>query len=118
MLRIRSLIAMVLLAIWLPATLHCELELIGAVADCSGCHDNPVAQDNDADSCIVVESDGYRIDSHALNVVPLDLFVPTAVLSPLSSNSIGERLDRTAAPLAFHRTWQFACRAALPARAP
>ena len=118
--RIRSAIALALLALWLPATLHCELELVGIFAG-DGCHDEQgaTAPDSDADGCAIVENGGYRIDVLTLRAADTPaLWVLFVVASSERALPDPGRLAETAAPLDVLRTWQFVARAAPPPRAP
>lgn len=123
--RIRSYIAFALLALWLPATLHCEIEMTGVFTDSGICHDGnssgDVASENCAvDACTMLESGAFHSPTNAfLFKVPhltacLLLMVP--LLEFVSPPAI--RLDRTSAPAELIHTWQFVRRAALPPRAP
>lgn len=127
MFRLSKIAALLLVALWLPATLHCQLENVGLKA-LFACADQPVQAghpDKDpcaADGCQTVESGQFafaksRLD---LNLLPaltcacqlcLSLVAPPAPVSEISAS----RQDVT---LPLQRTWQFARRAALPARAP
>lgn len=118
--RIRSAIALALLALWLPATLHCELELAGVFAS-EGCHDQQGATspDTDADGCMIVENGGYRIDALTLRAADMPALWVLFVLAPQEMAPLDfARLEATAAPPDVLRTWQFVMRAAPPPRAP
>lgn len=125
MCRIRSLVALVLLALWMPATLHCELEWVGAFSDCSSCHEQAgngdVARDCDADACAVIEKSAYRFGADVLLLKPPELIgwiFLSAIVLPEPDAIVARRLDATAAPPEVIRTWHFVTRAASPPRAP
>jgi hypothetical protein len=121
----RRLAALLLLALWLPATLHCALAVISPF-DSTGtcCTDEPASVGDDpcaTDSCAVLESNLVRPDGDEL-VVPTPVVVaglwylieitPETVIVPTVSP------ERAHCPPELARTWQFVARAALPPRAP
>ncbi len=123
--RLRQIVSLLLLALWLPATLHCDLEAAGLAPTAIACADEthaPATSGHADDSCGLIENSTYK---SALTVVkapaptllacclccvaaltPEPLFVP--LVSP----------ERSDTPPELTRTWQFRSRAALPARAP
>ncbi len=119
--RLRSLFAFVLLALWLPATLHCDLEAAGVelIPESSACEDQCVK-----DTCPTVEGISYTKETTLLKVLPP--LVPTACLCLLDlsppllteQNSTGKCGETPPAVEVLDHTWPFARRAALPARAP
>ena len=123
MLHARRIIALVLLALWLPATMHCDLEAAG-VKGILGCHDHeaPCNTHCTVDACHSIEGVSYQFDSSvtkapqpslSLLVLPIALVVPAFVETPRE----GE-IERASAPPEVARTWHFVMRAAPPARAP
>lgn len=125
--RVRPFVALLLLALWLPATQHCDLEAAGLLAghdechsgqDCAGGHqDDPCA----ADVCALVEDAAYKSTFAAITVAAptaltclccLHEITPATVLISLVSP------ERTDAPPELAPTWCFVTRTALPARAP
>lgn len=125
--RLSKLAALLLVALWLPATLHCQLEGLGLDA-IFACADQPAEtanadkRDCTDDGCQTVESGQITIAKSRvdLNLLPAPVCVRThclsAVPSPVAAPEISAaRQDET---LPLQRTWQFARRAALPARAP
>ena len=125
--RLRPLIAILLLALWLPATLHCALEAAGCLRAeecCDGHTDSACTRD----ACDTLET-GF-VKPAALHVVlppffpdtaarlldafcPL-LLAPTALLLPPDTGVTGT----VAAPPEVARTWHFLVRAAPAPRAP
>ncbi len=123
--RIRSYIALALLALWLPATLHCEMEMAGLFADSGTCHDRnssggTASEDCAVDACAMLESGGFHSPTNTFLFKAPDLTACLLLLVPplefVSPPAI--RLDRTTAPAELIQTWQFVRRAALPPRAP
>jgi hypothetical protein len=117
----RRIAALVLLSLWLPATLHCDLEAAG-LEIAFVCHDHevPVAPVSPcaADACHAIEDAAYTaivlnkfVGEAALTVIallPEPVEVPAAAISP----------ERTDVPRELGRAWQFRTRAAPPVRAP
>lgn len=115
---------MLLVAIWLPATLHCQLESAGlsGASDCCVADEMAVPSDDCAgDACATLEESLYKESSTLLKVaapaacacfacgaLALPAFLPEPALSPA----------RHAPPLELRVAWQFVSRAAPPARAP
>ena len=119
----RTLLTLVLVALWPLATSHCDLEQLPGFAFFACTEESPTAaphQDNDCetDSCASIESGFYKTeDSQQVPTPPLALSeLLTAVLvTELSSVS---NFDPETIPLELSRNWQFSLRAALPPRAP
>ena len=126
--RLVKLVSLLLIAVWLPATLHCHLEALGLdalfacpvqIAD-AGHTDNDTCAD---DGCQTVEA-GQFVFSKS-RIAPAALPSPDACLAVhclLQVAPPSPVLQIFASPqtetLPLQRTWQFARRAALPARAP
>jgi len=125
--RLTKLTALLLVALWLPATLHCQLEKVGLDA-LFACADQTeqAGQAGDGtctdDGCQTVESGQILIAKSRvdLNLLPalacachLCLF---HVAPPVPAPEIFAAHQDEMLPV--QRTWQFARRAALPARAP
>lgn len=119
--RLRTIVAIVMAWLWLPATQHCGLEAAGVLtARCEhlgavGCgHCAP-------DGCNAVESGSYKIGNGTPKVLPpqlaacvcLNATAPVLVSeAAVFSRSYEER------PLEWVPSWQFARRAALLPGAP
>jgi len=124
--RFRQLACLLLVALWLPATAHCDFEAIGLdqIFHCATDHHAPSADAKPSDTCEVVESGWIKRAPSEI-----DLTVPVAAclclicactITPASSRDLAplSLTERTAAPPEFGRTWQFDFRAALSPRAP
>ena len=122
---LKTITVLAMLALWLPATNHCRLESISALAFLVCCDHEGGAphQDNDCDTdgCAVVESGFYKtedakVDAVAPVLVMAVFLLPTveqiALLPPLLADFF------TIASPELPVTWQFSFRAALPPRAP
>lgn len=115
-------ISLLLLALWLPATLHCDLEAAGLIPPILSCQDQHAPDTHAGDSCALVENGHYH-GAIALLKAPapsllactlccVALLTPPPVAVPLVSP------ERTDSPPELIRVWQFDRRAALPSRAP
>lgn len=122
-----QLVALALLALWLPATLHCDLE--AAVASHSAADDRHDSACNDScarDACDTIENASYAKSASTLRILPpADASLTFCLLSLLTAPApllTGREpvsfTDDPPALQALHRTWHFVRRTALPARAP
>lgn len=123
MFRLRRIAALLLLSLWLPATLHCDLEAAG-LENWPGCHDE-AAHDSShctTDVCHPLESSAYKPDSAPVKVPPPALgalclcFV--AICTPPPTANVEPPATPPRPPPELARTWHFIARAAPPARAP
>lgn len=118
--------AFLLLAIWLPATQHCDLEAAGVGVLTHGeQHASAACADVCTDdACHAIESVSYVKTATAdLRVLPPLETLCSCLLCLLTPPALSERepmLCAVDAPelQALHRTWHFVRRTALPARAP
>ena len=122
---LRFIVGLTLLAAWLPATSHCLLGSVGAVADtcCEDGHDSepdPVQGNDDCGTCSNVESGDYQLSAkdnlsfsfHSVLTWDLELSrQPNGVLSETQHLS-------SRAPPDLAVRWQFLTRTAIPGRAP
>jgi hypothetical protein len=126
--RLIQIVSLILLGLWLPATMHCRLETLG-FGNVFGCNEQAANQGHhgdenscERDCCQVVES-GNFVFSKA-KIVPasppvLDrnfIFCLLQVIPPPTETPIFSCAQDE--PLPLQRHWQFTRRAALPARAP
>ena len=130
---LRTILILLLAALWAPVSIHCQLEQIPALEFLSCCsHDDAddthpgkgCAEDDCAtDACSVVESGFYKIEDHGvlvalanfdLSTTPawLELLLPA---DPALTSTHSPRSQPSPSPI---RPWQFFTRTALPARAP
>jgi hypothetical protein len=126
---LRRFIAVALLALWLPATLHCALEAAGfdelfhCAADHHSSCEHEAPADATRDACDIIEGSAFKPVANSALLPPpvlcahfLAFAVPPVALDLTPPPSgLGERI---LAPPEVARTWHFAARAALPARAP
>ncbi len=125
---LRTLIALLLALVWLPATLHCGLDAVGVFAHADNC----CADASDAgpheksscglDGCDVVESGGYPVASGAVKVpapiwdsAEFSLIVLVPVLASETEITVFEAVE---SPPEIKRTWHIVSRAARLPGAP
>lgn len=120
---ISRLLALALLAIWLPATQHCGLEAVGAI-DFQCASDCTASAAASGDGCRIVEQGRCRVGE---DEVKARAPTPAAVLSTFAlalSSLAPEGRDSffptgaQARPQDWILNWQFTRRAAPPSRAP
>lgn len=118
-------IAILLLALWLPATMHCALEKLPGFAFLQTCcgdnEDQQESGDCGQDVCGAVESGLYKLEDNSVSV---------SAKAETSGSNLGswKMIPRSApvqqrelpspAPPEIAGSWQFSLRAALPVRAP
>ena len=128
MLRLVKIVSLVMLGLWLPATLHCRLETLG-FEGLFGCPEQGSNQAHhadekncDRDSCQAVESGNFFFFPTKITPVSLPsldgnfVFCLLQVIPPPAEMPIFSCAQSE--PLPLQRNWQFVRRAALPARAP
>lgn len=125
----RRIAALLLVAVWLPALLHCRLEAAGLFLGAECCSEThapaPTSAETCADdSCEVAEGEFTPPSSSSLAApAPLlcaclfcsDVIAPTLAVTPPPVTGLDE-VD--ASPPEITRTWVFVTRAALSPRAP
>ncbi len=121
-------VAVLLLALWVPATMHCGLESLPGIEFLSCCLQDdaksgpaPAHQDNDCetDACATVESGLYKQEDSAqpLSLPLLALAVWIRAAEPIT-DSTPALIPASSAPPELPKVWQFSHRTALPPRAP
>ena len=125
--RLSKLAAVLLVALWLPATLHCALESADVAFlthdDHEHHHNVPAGgRDDGGEAGHAIEYSAYTANTPSLKVPPpsdsLSALFAALVLS--SSVCVEPPLSpaRHAPPLELRVAWQFLTRAAPPVRAP
>ena len=122
--RLTKVIAVVALALWGLATMHCDLEQVPGFGFLAWCHPQETApqqsHDCGGDTCSEVESALYKTEQQTVTVpmpvlavsflLPLwDASAPTCAPKPVPLHP---------SPPELPRLWQFFYRTALPPRAP
>ena len=113
-------VAALLLALWLPATLHCALE----AADLKNpflTHAESHHDGHPADEVMhPLDQLAYKAETPSLIISPpiAALVIQMLVVPPPVELSGAKRLPSVAEPPGLIPSWSFARRAALPARAP
>jgi hypothetical protein len=113
--------------LWLPVSIHCDLEQIPLLDFLSCCPDEDLPPHQDADcetdGCVVVESGLYKTEERRVSLPAPDLSLSEApswqagslvVPTPLLFSSAPRRVPPPELPTG----WCFAHRAAMPPRAP
>jgi hypothetical protein len=119
-----KVIAFALLALWLPATQHCDLEAANVPFLGAGEHHSTSCQEACRDdACHTIEGESYGKSANQLKIPPPPTWLVSCLLTLLITPVLVERepvcLDADTPEIqALHRTWQFVRRTALPARAP
>ncbi|MBM3836601.1 MAG: hypothetical protein FJ398_01355 [Verrucomicrobia bacterium] len=119
--RIKTTLALLLVAFWAPVSVHCKLELVPGLEFLQCETETPAESDCDEDGCQVIESARYKTEENAVVVVPAfnQMAAPMAAsfCEPAPLRLAKFRIPSTAPP-ELPRSWQFFERAALPPRAP
>jgi hypothetical protein len=121
-----SIAAFLLLAVWLPATNHCTLDASGVIEALACDHEEPAAEacehDCTADVCERIETASFGKDVKTLKVLPPPLTIAALILviAPTATgpDPSSATWDDSPEVRLLQRTWVFAQRAAVPARAP
>ncbi len=114
---VRTLVALLLLACWLPASMHCSLEDAGWLPKDESCASAPIGHGQD---------DGCQFENGGVHFQAAKVIVPSfsfafAVLSYIAPAIPAHSLHFTVeseTPFELAQGWQFSLRAALPVRAP
>ncbi len=121
--RLKTIVAVVLLALWVPITSHCLLERVSGLPFLACASDDATKGncDDDADGCQTVESASYRTEDS--QPVVADFTFAIALLAPAVSFASPPLKDSAVAlfaepPSDLPSAWQFTFRTALPPRAP
>jgi hypothetical protein len=121
----KTVLVLALVALWLPATLHCQLEELPGLQFLACCDHDETAphQDDDCrtDSCAMVEDGLYKTNDSKVTAAPMVArltIAPTFTLptDPQSAGLEGHLATDKSPELPV--TWQFSRRTALPPRAP
>lgn len=118
-------ISVLLLVLWVPATMHCTLETVPGFSFLQWCCGGDAAPEPghpcDEDSCSAVESGFYKIeDNPGYSAAWVVLALRTAkewVVEP-AADSLADFIPASSSPPELPRLWQFIYRTALPPRAP
>ncbi len=120
---------LLVLALWLPCTMHCTLEAAGITL--SNCCEASLGEEHSAGSaetdpchgcqeCSTVESDGVVKTDSSVKVEPLLAIVCVLIRLEALATPASAQLtwSRVIAPPELPPSWRFAERVALPPRAP
>lgn len=118
--------ALLLLALWLPATMHCDLEAAVLLQNCASsdtcCQDShepcadPTCRDFTSTSTHPILAPSLYAESHWVKAITV--LLPQLALTVIQPPGTCWRHGDTPAIESIARTWSFVRRSALPARAP
>lgn len=121
---LRAIFALLLAALWLPATAHCSLEAMAESVESLCADDCAHAPDSvHSDSCSLAES-GRFSSAVAHACAPQPTLVALTCLACLHARLLAEAEPLSAPAWTLHDpdgwvpAWSFVTRASLPARAP
>ncbi len=120
--RVVRLALWLLVAVWLPATMHCQLEAagLGGSHHDSCCAEESATADCRGDACANIEASLIKESTPTFNLAApvCDSLFHCAALAVASDAEPALSPIRQAPPLELKVAWQFIERAAPPARAP
>ena len=118
--RRKTLIAVLMLAIWVPATSHALLEAAGMIHQQHADADSDTDHDHDAaDGLCALTSSNAPIAKSAPPSVVLYVIVSAALINSASTETHKVLCGGLGpSPPLLPKSWQFIYRAALPGRAP
>ncbi len=122
--RIKTIVVLLLLALWVPVGSHCLLEAADLLPDFLCCVDecapSGAGGGSDKDGCGTVESAIYKAeDNQSITVVaPFDSLLPELSAPSAETDVQPVFSSRPVAAPELPVTWQFSFRAAAPPRAP
>lgn len=120
---LKSLVALAVLAVWLPASNHCRLEVLPLLEFLACCPHEESAPHEDADcetdGCETVENGFYKTeDAPHAPAAPEQTHLADALPAVVAPAEFPATVLAGPAPPELSRVWQFSFRAAAPPRAP
>lgn len=122
--RLTKPIALIILALWSLAAMHCRLEVLPGFDFLKSCcfagSASSAPKDCESDGCGAVEDGGYRAEEQTASAPQplLVLAVLFAVVEATRPELQACSLVTSESPPEIPKIWQFSLRAALPVRAP
>jgi hypothetical protein len=119
-----KIIAVLLLALWVPVTMHCELEAAvqSSLLQCCCGDESAQRPANCADNvCSSVETGFYKVEENENAIAPVlvfAVFVADIFDLPTPEPALHPATPEPDPPPELPRSWQFSYRAALSPRAP
>jgi hypothetical protein len=121
--RLKTVVSLIVLALWATCTLRCEIEILAHSAAMSCC-DEAGDESNQAPAqpkhcvCSFIQSGGFISEKSDISMpLPNDaLFI--AIASPQADDSLPAPAELILSPPELAKSWQFSYRAAAPPRAP
>ena len=121
----KNMLVAAMLALWVPATVHCQLEILPGFEFLACCdHENEAPhQDDDCetDVCQLIESGLYKIEDNPAPLLRPGLAPPQFLLPALPlelSPALTAQVRPDSPPPDLSPCWRFVFRAAAPPRAP
>jgi hypothetical protein len=121
--RLKTIVSLLLLVLWVPVTSHCYLEMAGVIPQDNCCSQGesklPAKGDPCESGCKIVEKAGYKIQDNR-SVLPVVVLLLPSFLQPArpAPPAEGNSARIVAWPPDTLRLPQFIARTALPVRAP
>lgn len=122
---VRRIAALFLVAIWLPAVLHCQIESLAGVNCCASERtDHGHKKSCAGDICDNLEAGFNKVSSEQITVAApqicacLICCIPSPAVQTVSGPLVTGIIEEAAAPPEIIQSWHFLSRAALPARDP
>jgi len=122
---LRTIFVLALAVLWLPVSVHCQLEQLPGLEFLSCCtHEDTAPHEDDdceGDACAVVESGLYKSEERQASLPAPEL---QSSPSPVSASETIPPVAGASGPVPsttppeLSHIWQFSLRAALPVRAP
>jgi hypothetical protein len=116
--RLKAVIACLMLAVWLPASMHCLLEDAGLFPKDESCASSPAGTHDYGDGC--------QFENGGVQFQALKVFIPNFDFVAVLLSDMPEPVEPLILSTSEHadalaelvRIWQFTHRTALPVRAP
>lgn len=120
---LKNSLLILLAALWLPVMSHCSLEqsidLAFLACHSTAAEDSHQSSDCEGDVCATLEDGFFRSEESAVTVAAPTLLLTALILAPVETKSSADVASSTSDnTLSIGCGWQFACRTALPPRAP
>lgn len=114
----KTILTLLVLAMWLPATAHCRLEALGVISIDECCETSADGKSHSDSACKDVEDSSYKTECAALLPSPPDSFVIVIDLCVLACAVESDGVDATETEFQTHHLPQFVIITAQPIRGP
>jgi hypothetical protein len=116
--QLRIIIAVWLLALWMPATSFCSMENAGWIPNNDGCCGS---QSSEVAPCCALAAASYKMDEGTVTTAPAAQLVVALIDFPnlkLLPQPFARTCESGVSPPELSQSWQFSFRTALAPRAP